>query len=1167
MAVRPQDDKYKLVSCGLFFVQLYYCISVLIKRIKTTGGKNMKSAKRIVYALLFFAILCVLPQVNGAAASQLTVSAYIQKYTDFINDPKNIDGPRWADGVSWNGDQYPKAAQPLGIGCNAYCRDFCFQVYGCQSWLVGGFTSFSNPNEIRAGDIIETPGHVFIVLWRNADNTLYTAEGNYEPGFNFGDYRGYVRISNSAYKISADGKLGTNASISGYHYDNFVSLALTGQKMCVSNQSVTFTIDTNLVASDYSLAIQKDGEAPQTVDCGTNTSYATSFTEPGDYTASVMATTAEGQQTSDPMTFKVIKPADANKNFLFKILPGGQDGVGVVTGFIGGEKDTDITVPSTIDGTFPVTAIADNAFNSKMYINSVTIPEGITNIGAHAFYNCQNLQSVELPGSLASLGASAFEGCKALKAVTIPSSAPLTKISDMTFYDCIQLTAFHCPDAVTDIGEWAFGNDYSLADLTLPDVVKSIGNYAFNHCVSLTTFEIPKAVDTIPVGMLYECLGIKNIEIPSNIKSIGSSAFAQSGIEKIVVPETVTALGNGAFSWNDRLTQADLKCNITALGDGMFYQCHNLVKVRLPDSITSIGDSAFGCNIWGDPSKLSDINIPAHVTRIGSGAFLHCARLMHITIPESVTFIGRQAFYGCTSLNYIALLNKYTVIDVEPLWWETIPTNTWIYGDDSADSTAFQYCQKHPNKLLPLSKVCDFAFLGYMQNLEMNAPQPLPDTDTNMSAYIKTCIKCPVDVYVYDSGNRLVGSVVGNAVTNDVPGYIFIVVSGDEKTVYLPNYDTYHIKLVATGTGTLTYSVTQGVLGTGDALRVNAYDIPLEPGKEMDGHIDPQSCYTGLGDYALTIVGANGQVVGSILPDEELGADAIDGLTVAVMAEAGGTVTDGTVCTKGDSVTVTATPDDGYIFAGWYENGVRILDAGATYRFIVMADRALVAKFTDPHPQISAQPADATVSIGDTASLSVIAAATGKLSYQWYSNAANNTSGGTKISGATESSFTAPTATAGTIYYYCVVTNTDNSVTPGVAGSITSRAAVVTVRKPALELPTPSIDSPIYYYNPSNLQVAIYFLGDFGVTVPAGYSVVDVGFIASKTQTTASTLLLEGSDVTKVSIAAGTPEAYGSITTTQGTTWYARTYITYKDSSNGLTTKYSDVASGMWTNH
>jgi hypothetical protein len=47
--------------------------------------------------------------------------------------------------------------------------------------------------------------------------------------------------------------------------------------------------------------------------------------------------------------------------------------------------------------------------------------------------------------------------------------------------------------------------------------------------------------------------------------------------------------------------------------------------------------------------------------------------------------------------------------------------------------------------------------------------------------------------------------------------------------------------------------------------------------------------------------------------------------------------------------------------------------------------------------------------------------------YQWYSNATNNTSTGSPITGATNSTYTPPTATAGTEYYYCIITQGDIS--------------------------------------------------------------------------------------------------------------------------------------------
>ncbi|WP_162819802.1 PKD domain-containing protein [Kordia sp. SMS9] len=45
----------------------------------------------------------------------------------------------------------------------------------------------------------------------------------------------------------------------------------------------------------------------------------------------------------------------------------------------------------------------------------------------------------------------------------------------------------------------------------------------------------------------------------------------------------------------------------------------------------------------------------------------------------------------------------------------------------------------------------------------------------------------------------------------------------------------------------------------------------------------------------------------------------------------------------------------------------------------------------------------------------------GTFSYQWFSNTVNSNTGGTAIAGATNATFTPPTNTVGTLYYYCVI--------------------------------------------------------------------------------------------------------------------------------------------------
>lgn len=52
-------------------------------------------------------------------------------------------------------------------------------------------------------------------------------------------------------------------------------------------------------------------------------------------------------------------------------------------------------------------------------------------------------------------------------------------------------------------------------------------------------------------------------------------------------------------------------------------------------------------------SMIKQIELPKHITKIKSQAFLDCFQLISIVIPESVTFIHETAFKGCYELREI----------------------------------------------------------------------------------------------------------------------------------------------------------------------------------------------------------------------------------------------------------------------------------------------------------------------------------------------------------------------------------------------------------------------------------------------------------------------------------------------------------------------------------
>ena len=110
-------------------------------------------------------------------------------------------------------------------------------------------------------------------------------------------------------------------------------------------------------------------------------------------------------------------------------------------------------------------------------------------------------------------------------------------------------------------------------------------------------------------------------------------------------------------------------------------------------------------------------------------------------------------------------------------------------------------------------------------------------------------------------------------------------------------------------------------------------------------------------------------------------------------------------------------------------------------------------------PSISAQPSSGTQTLcvgGSATALSVTAAAgSGSISkYEWYSNTSASTAGATLVAtnttAATTNSYTPLTASAGTLYYYVVVTNTNGcAVTSSFSGAIIVNAPVSITASPS----------------------------------------------------------------------------------------------------------------------
>ena len=240
--------------------------------------------------------------------------------------------------------------------------------------------------------------------------------------------------------------------------------------------------------------------------------------------------------------------------------------------------------------------------------------------------------------------------------------------------------------------------------------------------------------------------------------------------------------------------------------------------------------------------------------------------------------------------------------------------------------------------------------------------------------------------------------------------------------------------------------------------------------------------YYCIATFALGGCGEIISNIGAVLvqPDPSIVVQPISNQSICV----GGTI--------GTPLTITYTGGVGIPSYQWQQGGVAIFGAtgstftpGAfalpgTYDYTVIltlngngcdADTSQSANIqVVPDPVVSSQPLSATYCQNATlvSPLTVdVSGGIGIYNYQWYSNTTNSNSSGTLINGATDSIYTPSVNSLGTVYYYCIITQS------GLNCAVISLAAGVTITAPPVFTAQPlSTQSLCIGGTPSNLSVA-----------------------------------------------------------------------------------------------
>lgn len=206
--------------------------------------------------------------------------------------------------------------------------------------------------------------------------------------------------------------------------------------------------------------------------------------------------------------------------------------------------------------------------------------------------------------------------------------------------------------------------------------------------------------------------------------------------------------------------------------------------------------------------------------------------------------------------------------------------------------------------------------------------------------YQITKINCPVNVYVYNETGTIIASVINNqvSITEGADVEAFIDHNG-QKVIQTPMNRKYDFKIIAQDDGSMDYSVT---------------DYPTENGLSTYNKMDYRNIKLKKDDiyYGITQLSGNqNQKRTHLLVKDNQYVPVTEVQTsislheIQVDAEPGGYTEGDLYVVHGDFVKLRAYPDEGNQFMGWYDENGSLISQETEFRFRVLENEHLIAKF------------------------------------------------------------------------------------------------------------------------------------------------------------------------------------------------------------------------------
>lgn len=531
--------------------------------------------------------------------------------------------------------------------------------------------------------------------------------------------------------------------------------------------------------------------------------------------------------------------------------------------------------------------------------------------------------------------------------------------------------------------------------------------FAFNNFIG---GNIMKAKTTKIMGILLTLVML--------VTMLGAFTLSASAAE-------VASGTTGDVSWSfDDTTGTLTFSGEGAIGNDQLWIEHMdlITSIVIEDGITSIANYAFY-----ECASFESVTLPASLTTIGNYAFTNCSELKSVTIPASVTKIGNSAFYRCISLTTVNYLGKSELTVGDYVFAGCSLTTVNVPIDYEGDT----FAGLNVSKILVPASHCDHdgtfdtatgnctACGEFAAVASLAVPNDLLYFATLENAITTAHSHPGSTVMLLDEVKPSAALQISNTLIIDLNGH---TVTGASI------YNSGNLTIVGSGSynGNIENRGTMVINANVDG-EVAAYDGKLTV---IGGTIQSMTVYD---NYIVSLKGGTFNNLRFIKVYEGLNNSVDLSSNLYKLLANGKLYSHSDIDTQrysNDPYNGMLIDSNGNIGHAWFTSPVSVLE-------------------DDPvKPTISNQPVDGSHSWSDPAEALGVTATNnddgGTLSYQWYSDIDGDATDGTAITGATEATYTPPTDVVGTVYYYCVVTNSKTGFEPK---SSTTSAVKVTVTK------------------------------------------------------------------------------------------------------------------------